>query len=291
MQNLSIAAMAAAALTAGTMLAAPSAALAQNPESVAQDIAAFQGYFKERFPEVTLEEYNDGVNVLPQYAERRENWVLLMEFPPYEEHVEKGREEWNTPFANGKTFDDCAKDWAPANEYPVYVPETDDLRTIVGDINACLVANGEEPIENLNNGKMARLVIAYKEQFNGEPVNVDVSHPGAVKWYEKGKEFYWTKRGQLNFSCADCHVHSAGQSVRGDVLSAGLGHTTGFPVYRTKWALGGKPLGTIHRRYGGCNRQVRASSFASQGPEYKALEMYEAVMNTGIPLKVPSQRQ
>jgi sulfur-oxidizing protein SoxA len=291
-----------AAMAVALALTASSAATAQTSSSqpmglntvttdVQADIDAFQGYFKERFPTVPLEAYNDGVNALPQYAERRENWLLLMEFPPYEEHVEKGREEWATPFANGKTFDDCAKDWPPANVYPVYVPESDDLRTIVGDINACLEANGEEPLKNVNNGKMARLVIAYKEKFNGEKVNVDVSDPGAVAWYEKGKQFYWAKRGQLNFSCADCHIHSSGQSVRGDVLSAGLGHTTGFPVYRTKWALAGKPLGTIHRRYGGCNRQVRAASFKSQGPEYKALELYEAVMNTGIPLKVPSQRQ
>ncbi|GJL82305.1 MAG: SoxAX cytochrome complex subunit A [marine bacterium B5-7] len=256
-----------------------------------EDIEAFQGYFKERFSDVPLEAYNDGVNALPQYAERRENWVLLMEFPPYEEQVEVGRQEWAKPFANGKTFNDCAKDWPPANVYPVYDPASDDLRTIVGDINACLKANGEEPIKNVKNGKMARLVIAYKEQFNGEPINVDISDAGAVKWYEKGKQFYWAKRGQLNFSCADCHVHSAGLSVRGDVLSAGLGHTTGFPVYRTKWALAGKPLGTIHRRYGGCNGQVRAQAFKPQGPEYKALELYEAVMNAGIPLKVPSQRQ
>ena len=262
------------------------ASLAANA-SPEDDIKAFQGYFKERFPTVSLEAYNDGVNSLPQYAERRENWLLLMEFPPYEEHVDKGREEWATPFANGKTFADCAKEWPAATAYPVYVPEKDDLRTIVGDINDCLKANGEKPIKNLKKGKMARLVIAFKEQFNGQPINVDVSHPGAQKWYEKGKQFYWAKRGQLNFSCADCHVHSSGQSVRGDVLSAGLGHTTGFPVYRTKW--GG--LGTIHRRYQGCNSQVRAQGFKVQGPEDKALELYEAVMNTGIPMKVPSQRQ
>jgi len=86
-------------------------------------------------------------------------------------------------------------------------------------------------------------------------------------------------------------VHSAGSSIRGDVLSAGLGHTTGFPVYRTKWAVAGKPWGTVHRRYDGCNKQVRAKPFKPQSAEYKALEFYEAVMNTGVPVKVPSQRQ
>ena len=160
-----------------------------------------------------------------------------------------------------------------------------------GDINDCLAANGEEPIKNLKTGDIALLVSAFREQFNGQPMAVDVSHPGAVKWYERGRKYYWTKRGQLNFSCADCHVRSAGNKLRGDVLSAGLGHTTGFPVYRTKWAVAGKPWGTVHRRYGGCNEQVRATASAPQSDEYKALEFYEAVMNTGVPVKSPSQRQ
>jgi len=267
------------------------AAIKAGSGSVEDEIAAFQGYFNKKFPEVALQDYKDGVNVLPQYAHRRANWEILMEFPPYELEMETAREEWATPFANGKTFAECFADKPPATQYPYYDAKSDDIRTVVGDINACLEANGEQPIKNLKNGKIARLVAAFKEQYNGEDMAIDVSSGGARKWYEKGKEFYWTKRGQLNFSCADCHVHSAGKNIRGDVLSAGLGHTTGFPVYRTKWAQAGKPWGTVHRRYQGCNKQVRAKPFAAQGPEYKALEFYEAVMNTGVPLLVPSQRQ
>jgi sulfur-oxidizing protein SoxA len=259
--------------------------------TVEDDITAFQGYFNKQFPEVALEEYKDGVNALPQYAHRRANWEILMEFPPYELEMETAREEWSTPFANGKTFDDCFSDKPPANKYPYHDAATNDIRTIEGDINACLQANGEKPIANLKHGKIARLVAAFKEQFNGEKMAIEVASDGAREWYEKGKEFYWTKRGQLNFACADCHVHSAGKSIRGDVLSAGLGHTTGFPVYRTKWAVAGKPWGTVHRRYDGCNKQVRAKPFKPQSAEYKALEFYEAVMNTGVPMQVPSQRQ
>lgn len=262
-----------------------------NAGNVEDDIAAFQGYFQKRFPSVELAAYQDGVNSLPQYEHRRANWEILMDFPPYEPEMDTAREEWAKPFANGKTFADCFADNPPASQYPYYDAESDDIRTVEADINACLQANGEEPIENLKNGKIARLVAAFKEQFNGQAIAVDVSSEGAQAWYEKGKKFYWTKRGQLNFSCADCHVHNAGMSIRGDILSAGLGHTTGFPVYRTKWAVAGKPWGTVHRRYDGCNKQVRAKPFKPQSAEYKALEFYEAAMNTGIPLKVPSQRQ
>jgi sulfur-oxidizing protein SoxA len=260
-------------------------------DTVENDINTFQGYFLKRFPTVALEDYINGVNALPQYDHRRANWELIMEFPPYETEMDMAHEEWSTPFTNGTTFDDCFRDKPPANKYPYYDESTGDIRTIVIDINLCLKSNAEKPIKNLKYDKMARLVAVYKEQFNGKKMALEVASDGARAWYEKGKEFYWTKRGQLHFACSDCHVHSAGLNLRGDVLGAGLGQTTGFPVYRTEWSTTGRPFGTVHRRYAGCLNQVRAKPFKPQSPEFKALEFYQAVMNTGIPLQVPSQRQ
>jgi sulfur-oxidizing protein SoxA len=257
------------------------------------DLKEFQGFFKKRFPTVPLEAYNDGVNALPQYAERRANWELLMEFPPYEDDVDKGQELWNTPFKNGKTYASCFKNGGKglAVGYPFYDKSSKKLRTIEGDINACREMNGEKPIKNVKHGEMAQLVIAFKMLSNGQKMAVKLDSPEAIAAYEDGKQFYWARRGQLNMSCATCHVQNAGNKIRGDVLSPALGHGTGFPVYRTKWAQAGKPLGTIHRRYGGCNKQVRAKPLKAQGDTYKNLELYQAYMNTGVPIKVPSQRQ
>ncbi len=282
-----LSALIAASLAAsiGLVSAAPSV------EEVKADITAFQDYFKKKFPDVALEDYKDGVNVLPQYAERRANWEMLMEFPAYEEYAEQGVEEWSTPFANGKTFSDCFEGKPAGNQYP-YVDDEGNLHTIETDIRDCLEANGEEKIKG-SSQKMARLTVAYKMQANGQPVDIDYSSETMREYYEKGRQFYWAKRGQLNFSCADCHVLNAGNRVRGDVLSAALGHGTGFPVYRSKWGAnsGKKPLGTIHRRYSGCNKQVRAANFKALSDEYLAVEVYETIMSMGVPIQVPSQRQ
>ena len=273
----------------GIAFGAPMTALA-TPED---DLKEFQSYFKKKFPTVPLEAYNDGVNSLPQYADRVGNWELIMEFPPYEEDIEAGEELWNTPFKNGKTYASCFKNGGKglAVAYPYYDKESKKMRTIEGDINQCRVDNGEEPIKNLKHGEMAQLVIAFKRLSQGMPMAVKLDSPEAVEMYEKGKHFYWARRGQLNMSCATCHVQNAGNKIRGDVLSPALGHGTGFPVYRTKWSLAGKPLGTIHRRYGGCNKQVRAKPLKPQSDSYVALELYQAYMNTGVPIKAPSQRQ
>ena len=273
----------------GIAFGAPMTALA-TPED---DLKEFQDFFKKRFPTVPLEAYNDGVNSLPQYADRVGNWELIMEFPPYEEDIEVGEELWNTPFKNGKTYASCFKNGGKglAVAYPYYDKEMKKMRTIEADINQCRVDNGEEPIKNLKHGEMAQLVIAFKRLSQGMPMAVKLDSPEAVEMYEQGKHFYWARRGQLNMSCATCHVQNAGNKIRGDVLSPALGHGTGFPVYRTKWSLAGKPLGTIHRRYGGCNKQVRAKPLKPQSEPYVALELYQAYMNTGVPIKAPSQRQ
>ncbi len=262
-----------------------------SAEEVKSEIDAFQSYFKNKFPSLSLEDYTNGVNALPQYAQRRANWEGLMEFPAYEELAEKGVEEWSMPFANGSTFDACFAGKPAGNRYP-YVDGDGALHTIEMDIRDCLARNGEEGLKG-SSQKMARLTIAYKMQANGEPVDIDYSSETMRNYYEKGRQFYWAKRGQLNFSCADCHVINAGNKVRGDVLSAGLGHGTGFPVYRSKWGAnsGKKPLGTMHRRYGGCNKQVRAVKFKVLSDEYLAVEVYETIMSSGVPIQVPSQRQ
>ncbi len=279
-------------LVAGSLMAG-SAMLVAAPsvDEVKADIETFQGYFLKKFPDVALEDYQDGVNSLPQYADRRANWEMQMDFPPYEEYVEQGQEEWDTPLPNGKTFDECFANSPGGNEYP-YIDDDGKLHTIAGDINACIEANGGKK-EKYAGQKMARLTIIYKQRANGKPMAVDYSSEEMRDWYAKGREFYWTRRGQLNLACADCHIKNAGNTMRGDVLSAGLGHGTGFPVYRTKWGrnAGKKPLGTVQRRYKGCNEQVRAASFKPGGEEYTSLEVYEAIMNTGVPVKVPSHRQ
>ena len=279
-------------LVVGSLMATATASFAApSVDEIKADIEAFQGYFAKRFPEVSLEEYTDGVNALPQYEHRRANWELQQDFPPYEEFVDKGMQEWGEPLADGSSMEACFEGKPAGNEYP-YADADGKIHTIEGDVIACVVAAGGDK-EKHTSQKIARLTIIYKSRANGQPLKVDYSSEAMRDVYEKGREFYWTKRGQLNMSCADCHVLNSGVSIRGDVLSAGLGHSTGFPVFRTKWTVVNpkKSLGSIQRRYKGCNNNIRATAFKPGGAEYTALEVYEAIMSSGVPLGVPSNRQ
>ena len=111
--------------------------------------------------------------------------------------------------------------------------------------------------------------------------------PRAVEAYETGKKFFYARRGQLNMSCAHCHVDNSGNRIRADLLSPALGHVTHFPVYRSKWG----ELGTLHRRFGGCNEQVRAKAFEAQGPEYRNLEYFMTYMSNGLAWNGPGSRK
>ncbi len=249
----------------------------------AQDLKQFRAYFKKKFPNVPFDEFSNGLYALPGAEDRRAEWQQIMEFPPYELELAKGKKFWEE-----NNLASCFKNGGKniAQHYPYWDKKTKIVRTIELDINDCLKRKGKKPIKNLKKGTMAQVTAYMKSLSRGQRVSVDLSDPGAQAAYEAGKKYYWQKRGQLNFACADCHIRLAGQHIGGNILSAGLGHGVGFPAYRSKWGS----LGTLHRRYGGCNKQVRAKPFKAQSEAYRDLELFETYMNTGLPLTAPSQR-
>ncbi len=257
-------------------------------EEIREDIRKFQKFFQNRFPTVKLETYQDGVNGLPQYSHRIKNWKLLSSVPIHIREIRGMEKDWEQSFVDGSSLATCFSDKPPGNQYPYFNGTS--IRTIVGDINDCLSIHSEQAL-NANRAKMAKLVAFYKSKANGQPVSIDYSSPMIRDAYQKGRQYYWTRRGQRNFSCASCHVQNSGNQIRSDVISAALGQSTGFPVYRTAWALQGQPWGTIHRRYASCHMQAGAVPPLPQSAEYIALQVYQGIMNTGIPLKVPGRRQ
>lgn len=251
------------------------------------DLKAFRGYFLERFPNVPLEEFANGVYAIDPAS--REQWEAIEEFPPYEIAIEEGEELFNTPFKNGKTFASCFRNGGIGikSDYPYFDTKSGKVKTVELEINECLEKNGEKPL-GYNKGKIASISAYMSYTTRGQIIDVKIPHDQrALDAYEKGKQFYYARRGQLNMSCAHCHVDNAGNKIRADILSPALGHLSHFPVYRSKW--GG--LGTVHRRFGGCNKQVRAKAFKPQSDEYRNLEYFLTYMSNGIPWNGPGARK
>ena len=127
------------------------------------------------------------------------------------------------------------------------------------------------------------MTIFLKSQARGGVVNADFSG-SMMPWFEKGKNFYYQSRGQLDMSCANCHEDNAGNRMRANLLSEG--QVNGFPVFRLKWQ---KP-GSLHRRFRGCNKQVRATPYKYASDEYLALETYVTYRARGLPVETPAVR-
>ncbi|PWR00198.1 sulfur oxidation c-type cytochrome SoxA [Leucothrix pacifica] len=266
---------------AGTLLSSAANA------SPMEDQKSFQEFFKKRFKDTEFSDYKNGIYSI--HPESRKQWEEIEDFPPYEIAVERGEELWNTAFTNGKTYADCFGEDVTAvrAKYPHYDAENDTIATLEDDINKCRTANGEKPF-GWKKGAIADLSSYIAYEGRDAPVNVKLPESEKeIAWYEKGKTFFYAKRGQLNMACADCHVYYSGRMARSETLSPALGHPTHFPVYRSKWGN----MGTLHRRYAGCNENIRAKGFKAQSDEYKALEYFQTFMSNGLAFNGPGARK
>ncbi|MBF0263940.1 MAG: sulfur oxidation c-type cytochrome SoxA [Gammaproteobacteria bacterium] len=270
---------------AGLLLLGLSSLVSASPES---DAKAFKKYFTDRFPDVPYNDYINGAYTIDKSG--RENWEAIEEFPPYEPFIDEGRAMWEKPFKNGKTFKTACFPDGPAikHKYPMWDKEKKMVMTLPLALNNCLKANGEKPMK-YKKGPINNIMAYLAYEARGKKINVVIpkDEPGALAAYEEGKKFYFQRRGQLNFSCASCHMQNAGLKLRSEILSPALGHPSGFPVYRSKWGT----VGTLHRRFTGCNKQVRAKAFKAHGPEYRNLEYFLTAMSNGLEWNGPSARK
>ena len=272
-----------AALSLATLLAVSYVASA-TPQ---QDLEEFQSFYKDRFPDTPFEDFVNGVYSID--AASREQWEEIEEFGPYELNITKGEVLFNSSFTNGKTYASCFENKGVGirQNYPYFDTDRGEVITLELAINECRTANGEKPLK-WKKGHIADISAYMASTSTGKVFDIKIpDDPRALAAYERGKKHFYQKRGQLNMACADCHKFYAGNMIRADLLSPALGHLTHFPVYRSKW--GG--LGTTHRRYGGCNKQVRAKPFPAQSEEYRALEYFHTYMSNGLAVNGPGARK
>ncbi|MGB8814266.1 MAG: sulfur oxidation c-type cytochrome SoxA [Paracoccaceae bacterium] len=159
----------------------------------------------------------------------------------------------------------------------------DDLWSMENFVNDCRTTRMGAEEWKWNSDEMKNMTAALSMQSRGEPMKVAIDGPAAAFW-EKGKELYYTRFGQLELSCANCHEASYGKMIRADHLSQG--QINGFPAYRLKDAA----VVSIHQRFVGCVRDTRAETFKAGSPEFRALELYVASRGEGLSIEGVSVR-
>ena len=214
-------------------------ALAADTVDPGAEFKAFRAYFTSRFPKVPLDDFVNGPYSMDEGL--RKQWKAIEEFPPYEFAVDKGKQMFATPFKSGKTYGDCFpnKGIGVRQMYPMFDARSGKVITLEVAVNQCREANGEKPLDYTKDDMAA--VTAYMAfTSRGKPFDIKIpDDPRALAAYNKGREYFYTRRGQLNFSCASCHVQSAGDHIRAEVLAPAFGITAALPIYRSAWGRDG----------------------------------------------------
>jgi L-cysteine S-thiosulfotransferase len=272
-----------AALAAGVLAQTAPASEAPDP---AADAKVFRDYFVKKFPNVKLEDFVNGPYSMNE--DMRKQWQEKEEFPPYEFALEAGKEMFAKPFKNGKTYADCFENGGIGvrQNFPYFDAKQGEVVTLELALNRCREANGEAPISYVKDD-MASLTAYMAFTSRGKPFDIKIpDDPRARAAYENGKRYFYTRRGQLNFSCASCHVQSPGERLRAEILAPALGILNAMPIYRSEWA----GMGTISRRFVTCNSQTRGVPEEPQSEDYRDLEYFLSYVSNGLPISGPGAR-
>ena len=202
--------------------------------------------------------------------------------------VEQAQDTWVTADGSeGKSCSSCHDDMdsmaGVKATYPKWNEEAGEVRTLQMQVNACRTERMGAEAWKYDKGDAINMEAALSSVSRGMPVNVAIDGPAQSMW-EKGKELYYTRTGQLELSCANCHEDNYGNMIRADHLSQG--QINGFPLYRLKNAK----INTTHGRFKGCMKNIRATPYKEGSPEFKALELYIASRGTGLSVETPAVR-
>ncbi|SFM44403.1 sulfur oxidation c-type cytochrome SoxA [Shimia aestuarii] len=202
--------------------------------------------------------------------------------------VENAMAAWETPEGSeGKSCASChgaPEDMAGVKPtYPKWNDGAETVYTLQMAMNDCRTKRMGAEAWGYDKGPAIEMVALMSSVSRGMPMNVAIDGPAQATW-ELGKELYYTRTGQLDLSCANCHEDNYGNMIRADHLSQG--QVNGFPAYRLKNAK----LNGVHSRFKGCVRDTRAETYKPGSAEFIALELYVSSRANGLSVEGPSVR-
>ena len=203
--------------------------------------------------------------------------------------VERGEKLWDSPAeASGRSCASCHGAPASMRGVATHYPKFDaDAGTVI-DLDAriidCRARRQQAPPLARESDELLALSAFVTYQSRGLPLAVSID--GAARAaFERGREFYAQRHGQMNLGCTHCHDQNWGKRLLGETISQG--HGTGFPAYRLEW----QSLGSLQRRLRACLFGIRAEMPPPGAPELTDLELYLAWRAQGLQLEAPGVRR
>ena len=196
-----------------------------SQNTASDDREMLRDYFSNRFPNIELTDYINGAYIFDEKA--KEQWLEIEDFPPYEFDIDQGREFFETPFANGSFYASCFenKGMGIKQGYPQWSESKNMVITLEYAINLCRENNNEKPLAYVV-GEMAQISAYMTYTSRDEIIDIKVPTESSMQAYLKGKKYYFSKRGQLNMACANCHIGTANLNLRYEIPGPVLGQVT-----------------------------------------------------------------
>ena len=168
--------------------------------------------------------------------------------------------------------------------YPAYVDSLGRVIDLEQRVNACLTENQRAAPFAMESEEMLALSALLARQSRGMPLAVEVDARSA-ETYERGRQIYFRRQGQLNLACTQCHDASWGKTLLTEKISQG--HPADWPAYRLEW----QSIGSLGRRLRACYFGVRAEMPAYGSDDIVALELYLARRASGLLSDAPGVRR
>jgi sulfur-oxidizing protein SoxA len=171
-----------------------------------------------------------------------------------------------------------------ATRYPKVDRVASRLVNVADRINLCRERHQRAESLPIESEPILALSAYVMYQSRGMPMDVAI-HAESKPYFERARERYYRRMGQMNLSCAHCHERNWGRTLFNETVSQG--HGTGWPGYRLEW----QTFGSLQRRLRACYSGLRAEM-----PDYGArdlleLELFLAWRATGLPIESPGVRR
>ncbi|HYC45160.1 MAG TPA: sulfur oxidation c-type cytochrome SoxA [Burkholderiales bacterium] len=204
--------------------------------------------------------------------------------------VTRGERLWREPpHAAAKACADCHADASKsmkgvATRYPRSDPGAARLVNLSDRVNICRARHQRAEPLPLESDALLSLSAYVTHQSRGMPMAVSIDIHNA-RDFERGRERYYRRLGQMNLSCAHCHDRNWGRTLYNEKVSQG--HPTGWPGYRLEW----QTFGSLQRRLRACYSGLRAEMPEYGARELVELELFLAWRAYGLPIESPGVRR
>lgn len=203
--------------------------------------------------------------------------------------LERGERLWHAAPASARSCESCHAGASRsmrgvAARYPAFARELNRVINLEQRINRCRTQHQRSAAFAYESQDLLALTLWVTYPSRGMPMAVKVDGPAAAS-HERGRQFFYTRRGQLDLGCSACHEQYVGARLRGETISEG--QINGFPVYRQLW----QSLASTHRMFAWCNESVRSAPYAPGSQEYVDLELFLKARGRGLSLEVPAVRK